>query len=94
MANLERIAERLEAMQTKNDELRVQLEGRAEEKVALVAAHADTERTLTEQLTRLRSSNSAELTAHNAETEAMTKRRQELKDDYGDLKPAYDELNK
>ena len=75
MADLTRIAQRLEAMQTKNEELREQLETRGTEKAEMVARH------------------NAEVTAHNAETEALTKRRQELKDDYGELKPVFDALN-
>ncbi len=90
---LKRIATRLNAMQARNEELREHLAGRETEKQQMATRHADAERQLTEQLTQLRNSQRAELTAHEAETTAMKTRRKELKEDYGELKPVFDQLN-
>ena len=89
---LERTRARLEGMQARNIELRDQIAARSAEREKIVARHTEAERQLTDQLTRLRAASAAEVTAHDNESTALAKRRAELKEDYGDLKPMFDQL--
>ena len=89
---LERIAQRLEKMQARNDELREQLAARVAEAEQMAVRHADEERRLTDQLMQLRNTQQTERTAYTSETAAIENRRKELKEDYGDLKSAFDQL--
>lgn len=89
---LERIGARLAKMQERNDELREQIESRDTSKKKMVADHAEAMRLLKDQQTRLHAVQVAEKTAHDNETNAIQTRRDELKEDYGELKPLYDQL--
>jgi len=89
---LERIAQRLEAMQAKNEELREQLVARDVKRAEMTALHAQAQQVLQDQLSSLVAHNSLQLATFDAETEAMRARRQELKADYGELQPIFDGL--
>ena len=97
--DLSRVSDRLEAMNAKNDELREKLAAREAKKVELAGEQNRLQQVLAakiadlqSQLSALRNSHAIDATAFDAETTAIKRRRDELKADYGVLKPVLDAL--
>ncbi len=91
LANLEK---RLAAMNTRNDDLRKQLEQRGTEHQEMVKRHREVVAQLEQQLTILKARQDAERKVHEAETVAATTRRQQVKEDYGELYELVGQLKK